>query len=87
MCAMWRNLKYPGWLTADKLTEITYNCDTEGGSSGAPVFGKGAVVALHHLGFTFGTNCESDKLNKGIKIGEIVSALPESLKDELRIVP
>lgn len=76
-----------GWLQAGQPTEITYNCDTEGGSSGAPVFSGGAVVALHHLGFTYGTNCTSDMVNKGIKINEIVSALPQSLKNELRIVP
>jgi hypothetical protein len=76
-----------GWLQSGQPTEITYNCDTEGGSSGAPVFGGGAVLALHHLGFTYGTNCTSDMVNKGIKINEIVSALPKSLKDELQMVP
>jgi len=81
------NVNHAGWLQPGQPTEVTYNCDTEGGSSGAPVFGRGAVVALHHLGFTYGTNCTSDMVNKGIKISEIVSALPESLKNELRIVP
>jgi len=51
------------------------------------VFGKGAILALHHLGYTFGTNCQSDFVNKAVKISEIVAALPEDLKNELRIVP
>ena len=79
--------KHAGWLQPNRQTEVTYNCDTEGGSSGGPVFGRGAVLALHHLGYTFGENCQSDFVNKAVKISEIVAALPEELKSELRIVP
>lgn len=56
-------------------TEITHDCDTEPGASGAPVFNlQGELIALHHLGHqTSGTNaCPIDNVNKAVKISAIV---------------
>lgn len=46
-------------------TDISYSCDTEGGSSGSPVLNasNNRVIALHHLG--------GSSANKGARIEEI----------------
>lgn len=47
-------------------TDLTYHCDTEGGSSGSPVISRqtGRVVGLHHFG-----GCE----NAGVRMDRIAS--------------
>lgn len=45
---------YPNWRAQVANVDFTHKCDTEAGSSGAPVFNdQGDVVGLHHLGFTY----------------------------------
>ncbi|WP_158584014.1 PKD domain-containing protein [Salinibius halmophilus] len=48
-----------------RTTDISYSCDTEGGSSGSPVINaaNNRVIALHHLG--------GSSANKGARIEEI----------------
>lgn len=57
-------------------TDFSHNCDTEGGSSGAPIFDeRGALVGIHHLGFEAQADGRCDKLNKAVHIGEIIKHL------------
>ncbi len=66
--------RHPGWKGGGD-TEFTHRCDTELGSSGAPVFNAaGELVGLHHLGFKVvdSATCKTDRLNKAVHIGEIL---------------
>lgn len=59
---------------ASDRPELTHDCDTEPGASGAPIFNAdGQLIALHHLGFATGPQCTSDRLNKAVKIGAIAA--------------
>ena len=64
---------FRNWL-GGPASDFSYPCDTEGGSSGAPVFDKdNKLVGIHHLGFeptADGKAC--DKLNKGVHIQTII---------------
>jgi len=68
---------YPNWIAKTDMTDFSYQCDTEKGSSGAPVFdSNGLLIGLHHLGFASDNSCAStDKENKAIQIGRIVDFL------------
>lgn len=60
--------------------DFTHRCDTEGGSSGAPVFdAEGNVVGLHHHGFEAemvnGTCPPTDNLNKAVRMEKILEFL------------
>ena len=74
-----------GWKDSSKKTEFTHNCDTEGGSSGSPVFNSdNKVVGLHHAGFSFDEECKNpDRKNKAVKIHEIWDSFPQELKKEI----
>jgi hypothetical protein len=68
---------YKGWQGGTE-TEFTHRCDTEGGSSGAPVFTEsGALVGLHHLGFSMVAG-QCDKKNKAVYIDEIMADIKRS---------
>lgn len=70
-------VEYPGWRGGMGL-DFTHVCDTEAGSSGAPIFNlQGEVVGLHHLGFAFDTDScrQTDQVNKAVRIDRIVDAL------------
>jgi hypothetical protein len=68
---------FAGWQGSEK-TEFTHRCDTEGGSSGAPVFNEsGALVGLHHLGFS-AVNGQCDMKNKAVYIDEILADIKRS---------
>jgi len=67
---------YPGWRNAAAKTEILHSCDTEGGSSGAPVFDEeGNLAALHHLGYETPPGGKCDYQNKAVKILDILGFL------------
>ena len=66
---------FPGWQGGAE-SEFTHDCDSEPGSSGAPVFdAEGRLIGLHHLGFNGGGACASDKMNKAVRIKEIVDSV------------
>lgn len=67
-----------GWRDGTVLSEFTHLCDTEAGSSGAPVFNRNdELVGLHHLGFDYDTQtCRYlDNRNKAVAIGAILTRL------------
>lgn len=76
---------YQGWQQANKNTEFTHLCDTESGSSGAPVFdSNGFLLGLHHLGFDRKTDCSAtDKRNKAVAITEILSDISANPDPEI----
>jgi Trypsin-like peptidase domain len=64
----------------EQPTDFTHRCDTEAGSSGAPVFdSQGNVVGLHHHGFEVivkNNNCRyADNLNKAVRMDKILEFL------------
>lgn len=75
--------EHASWLGSSR-NEFTHRCDTEQGSSGAPVFdGDGKLLGLHHLGFqNVGGSC--DRLNKGIRIKAIIEKLPAAERSRLQ---
>jgi lysyl endopeptidase len=60
------NPTYTGYA---KATDISYLCDTEGGSSGSPVLSKSTdkVVALHHFGGCPNSGVRADLIYNKIK--------------------
>jgi hypothetical protein len=78
----------PNWQSG-AATDFGHDCDTEGGSSGAPVFTRdGTLVGLHHLGHEI-KNGICDKQNKATRIGliltDILNQRPE-LRSELQVI-
>lgn len=72
--------KHASWLNEESMTEFTHGCDTEGGSSGAPVFdANGTLVGLHHRGFEkIPPMCtQFDQKNKAVSMGAILADLKE----------
>lgn len=67
---------YPGWRGLSD-TDFTHDCDTEAGSSGAPIFDqRGYVVGLHHLGFTYSKDCATkDDVSKAVRMDRILNYL------------
>ena len=56
-------------------TDFAHQCDSEGGSSGAPLFDKdGNLVGLHHLGYAeVAGHC--DNMNKAISTKSLLDFL------------
>jgi hypothetical protein len=68
--------KDSGAASADiAASDFVHDCDTEPGSSGAPVFDSDRnLVGLHHLGFARDANCAViDHQNKAVSIQEILN--------------
>jgi S1-C subfamily serine protease len=63
-----------GATASSQTTEFTHDCDSEGGSSGAPLFDQqGVMVGLHHAGFARDAQtCKPiDKVNRGVRLDEV----------------
>lgn len=76
-----RSVAQANWLGDGTASDVTHDCDTEHGSSGAPIFNDdGRLVALHHVGFKRNPKtCEAeDRLNKGVRITDIVAHIKEN---------
>ena len=74
-------LSLPGWIDESAGAEFGHTCDTEGGSSGAPLIDREQHVrGLHHLGFAVapGTCLPIDKVNKAIWMDRIVGHLQDN---------
>lgn len=64
-----------GWKPDSGLSDVTYRCDTEAGSSGAPILDEnGAIAGLHHLGFKKESGT-CDRLNKAVRMDKILDFL------------
>src|SRR4029079_11383315 len=76
--------EHAGWKPGSGLTEFTHRCDTEAGSSGAPVLdAKGDIVGLHHLGFELDpvTCKQKDRVNKAVRMDKILDYLRDNNLD------
>jgi hypothetical protein len=78
-----RQPDFRGWQDTSVLSEFTHICDTEGGSSGAPILDtQGALIGLHHLGFDVDKQCvPTHKENKAVKIASIMDAIKRDRKN------
>jgi Trypsin-like peptidase domain len=71
----------PSWdgAATHAASEFSHRCDTEGGSSGSPVFNvTGELVGLHHLGHEVipgDASLKCDKRNKAVHIDSIMADL------------
>ncbi|MEK6320116.1 MAG: serine protease [Acidobacteriota bacterium] len=77
------NAEYKGWR-GNELTDFTHSCDTEGGSSGGPVFDSdGRLIGLHHIGYEFSAApaCKPDGLNKAVWISKIFEWIRQQKPD------
>ena len=85
-----------GWTSTAPAVDFTHDCDSEGGSSGAPVFdAAGRIVGLHHYGHNVdpATCRDTDAVNKAVRIDQIIDFLKtnrarnNNVVDKLAIVP
>jgi Trypsin-like peptidase domain len=78
----------PSWWSETgqnvKPSEFSYNCPTEGGSSGSPVYqaSDGVLLGLHHLGYDAGDEAVV-KENTGVEIRAILDDIKAQGKLEL----
>lgn len=73
------NTNQSSWKNASLLSEFHHTCDTEVGSSGAPMFNnEGLVVGVHHLGFEKDVNDVCDGRNKAINAEQVIKFLQEN---------
>ncbi|MBY3136540.1 S1 family peptidase [Rhizobium laguerreae] len=65
--------------TVNEANDFAYDCDTEAGSSGAPVFdAEGNVVGIHHTGHEKAAAGQCDGLNKAVRLDRIREFLREA---------
>ena len=78
---------FANWVDSTRATDFTHDCDTEGGSSGAPVFAKtGEIIGLHHLAYEFDpASCKVVSENKAVSMSEILKVLDPELRQALTI--
>jgi len=78
------DVSFTGW-TGRKATEFTHRCDSDGGSSGAPILDvEGRLVGLHHLGYNYSSLCVPDQRNKAVHIDVILRFLEAEQKADPR---
>jgi S1-C subfamily serine protease len=62
--------------TVDLSKEFAHRCDTEGGSSGAPVLdSQGHLVGIHHLGFQRPAPDKCDFFSKAVRVRKLIDLL------------
>jgi len=65
-----------GISTINLSQDFAHRCDTAGGSSGAPILDEsGDVVGIHHLGFEKTNDNKCDRLNKAVRVEELIALL------------
>src|SRR5262249_31995994 len=77
-CKIGPNMNRQSWLGSKQGSDFEHSCDTEGGSSGAPVFDEQySLIGLHHHGFDLdAATCEpKDKVNKAVRVQAILDQL------------
>merc|ERR1712150_23578 len=68
--------KSQSWITGVEKNVIWYNCDTQGGSSGSPVFTGALLAGLHHAGRQKqGKTGRMERFNEAMKMSAIVAHL------------
>ena len=80
---------HPGWVAEAGDVDLSHDCDSEGGSSGAPIFNdQGRLVALHHHGHDIDsqTCSEIDRVNKAVRIEEIMRYLQRNKSRNANVV-
>lgn len=67
----------PNWVDPAAASDALHDCDTERGSSGAPVFdADGRVTALHHRGYELDDTCHPTAYeNRAVRLQDILHAL------------
>lgn len=83
------NWKVEGWALKTPGIDFSHDCDTEGGSSGAPVFNSdGQLIGLHHFGHAIDpvTCAETDRVNKAVRLDAIVNFLDDNKNANGRVV-
>ena len=80
-----RDANCQGWQNSNKV-DFTHRCDTEPGSSGAPIFDRdGLLVGLHHRGFEKNQDGVCVKDNKAVKMSEILKVLQKASISGLQV--
>jgi len=75
------------WKDEARKSEFSHRCDTEGGSSGAPVFDRqGNLIGLHHLGFEKLRDGSCDKLSKAVSMGPVLLDLEEKARADAKVM-
>ncbi|ARM89705.1 trypsin-like peptidase domain-containing protein [Rhizobium sp. CIAT894] len=68
--------KADDWLNAGLMSDFEHDCNTEGGSSGAPVFDDdGEVIGLHHLPYHETSPGLCQRANAAVSINPVISVL------------
>ena len=76
---------HPSWFKQEASIDFGHSCDTEGGSSGSPVFDSSwAVIGIHHSGYSERENGSCDVMNKAVKIQHILNDLHPDLQKEIK---
>ena len=75
--------KFPGWALNTAGIDFSHDCDTEGGSSGAPVFNDaGQLIGLHHYGHAIDpitcAETEHPPANKAVRLDSIIRFLEDN---------
>lgn len=69
-------VEYPDWHDGRTKSDFTHRCDSEGGSSGAPVLdAAGTFVGLHHVGYQKDDFGVCDELNKAVSSAALLPFL------------
>lgn len=83
-----KKLSLPAWRAQADGTrpnsDFSHACDSEAGSSGAPMFNQaGEIVAVHHLGFEVDGQCRpiEPRLNKAVSIQMILAEIRRARPD------